>query len=132
MSKESLTKLGSKDAQVDGVLEWFSISKTSAPLDITLVCNEFTCRCPVTNQPDWATIVIRYKPCIRVVESKSLKMYLETYRDTGIFHEELAQKMLDDLVEVLEPWECEVTVHFNTRGGIAISATATYNPEEPK
>lgn len=123
-------KLGNKDAQVDGVLEWFPLEENSAHLDITLVCNEFTCRCPVTNQPDWATIVIKYEPHLRVIESKSVKMYLETFRDTGVFHEHLAQRMLDDFVEVLEPWECQVTVHFNTRGGIAISATATYDPEE--
>ena len=123
-------KLGDTDAQVDGVLEWFLITEQSAHLDITLKCTEFTCRCPVTNQPDWATIVIQYEPHLRIVESKSLKMYLETFRNTGVFHEHLAQRMLEDLVEVLEPWECKVTVHFNTRGGIAISATATYDPKE--
>jgi 7-cyano-7-deazaguanine reductase len=115
-------KLGDENAQVDGVLEWFPVDENSAHLDITLKCTEFTCRCPVTNQPDWATIVIEYEPHLRVVESKSLKMYL--------VHEHLAQRMLDDLVGVLEPWECSVTVHFNTRGGIAISATATYDPQE--
>ena len=123
-------KLGNKNAQVDGVLEWFPLDEFSAHLDITLVCTEFTCRCPVTNQPDWATIVIKYEPHLRVVESKSLKMYLETFREQGIFHEHLAQRMLDDLVETLEPWECKVTVHFNSRGGIAISATATFDPKE--
>ena len=123
-------KLGDKEAQVDGVLEWFPISAQSPHLDITIECTEFTCRCPVTNQPDWATIVIEYEPNLRVVESKSVKMYLETYRDTGVFHEHLAQQMLDDLVKVLEPRECKVTVHFNTRGGIAISATASYDREE--
>lgn len=123
-------KLGDPNAQVDGVLEWFPIDDLSAHLNVTLECTEFTCRCPVTNQPDWATIVIKYEPHLRVIESKSVKMYLETFRDVGVFHEHLAQEMLDDLVEALEPWECSVTVHFNTRGGIAISATATYDPKE--
>lgn len=123
-------KLGNKDAQVDGVLEWFPISEHSPHLEITLECTEFTCRCPITNQPDWATIVIKYEPHSRVIESKSVKMYLETYRDTGVYHEHLAQQMLDDFRDAIEPWECSVTVHFNTRGGIAISATATYDPEE--
>lgn len=122
-------KLGNKNAQVDGVLEWFPRVDFSSPLKVVLTCSEFTCRCPVTNQPDWATIVIKYEPHWRVIESKSLKMYMETFRDTGIFHEHLAQRILGDLVEVLEPLECSVTVHFNTRGGIAISATATYDPE---
>lgn len=123
-------KLGDPNAQVDGVLEWFTIDELSAHLNVTLKCTEFTCRCPVTNQPDWATIVIKYEPHLRVIESKSVKMYMESFRDTGIFHEHLAQQMLDDFVKVLEPWECSVTVHFNTRGGIAISATATYDPKE--
>jgi len=127
-----LTKLGNKDAVADGVLEWFPLEEFSTHLDITLECTEFTCRCPVTNQPDWATIVINYEPHLRVVESKSLKLYLETFREKGIFHEHLAQRILDDLVEALEPWECSVTVHFNTRGGIAISATATYDKEETR
>lgn len=126
----TLTKLGNKDAQVDRVLEWFPISDQSPHLDITLECTEFTCRCPITNQPDWATIVIQYEPNLRVVESKSLKMYLETFRDVGVFHEHLAQQMLGDFLDAIQPWECKVTVRFNTRGGIAISATATYDPEE--
>jgi len=116
-------KLGDKDAQVDGVLEWFSIDDLSAHLNITLVCNEFTCRCPVTNRPDWATIVINYEPHLRVVESKSMKMYLETFREIGIFHEHLAVQIRDDFVKMIQPRECRVTVSFNTRGGIAISAT---------
>lgn len=123
-------KLGDKNAQVDGVLEWFTIDELSAHLEITLECTEFTCRCPVTNQPDWATIVIKYEPHLRVVESKSLKMYLETYREKGIFHEHLSQGILEDFLDAIQPWECSVTVHFNTRGGIAISATATYDPQE--
>lgn len=120
-------KLGDKDAQVDGVLEWFPIGADQPPLEITLECTEFTCRCPVTGQPDWATIVIEYVPHLRIVESKSLKMYLESFRDTGIFHEHLAIRILEDLVSALKPQKCTVTVRFNTRGGIAISAKAKYN-----
>lgn len=122
-----ITKLGSQDAQVDGVLEWFPTEAGQIPLEVTLECTEFTCRCPVTKQPDWATIVIVYEPYSRIVESKSVKMYLETFRDKGIFHEHLASKILTDFVETLEPARCSVTVHFNTRGGIAISAKAEYD-----
>jgi len=122
----TLTKLGNKDAQADGVLEWFPLRDLRAPLDVTLECTEFTCRCPVTNQPDWATIVIEYKPRSRIIESKSVKLYLETYREVGVFHEHLAAQILDDFVKVLEPYRCSVTVYFNSRGGIAISATASY------
>jgi len=96
--------------------------------DITvhLWCTEFTCRCPVTHQPDWATIDITYRAGKKVLESKSMKLYLETYREEGIFHEHLAKKILDDLVAALEPLECFVTVNFHVRGGIAIDATAHY------
>ena len=61
-------------------------------LEIVLDCSEFTCRCPITAQPDWATIEIRYRPGPRVVETKSLKLYLETFREVGIFHEHLARR----------------------------------------
>lgn len=118
-------KLGNQNAKAERKLEWFPIEAGSAPLEITLECTEFTCRCPVTNQPDWATIVIEYTPHLRIVESKSLKLYLESFRDTGIFHEHLAQEILRDFIETLAPMRCAVTVHFNTRGGIAISAKAS-------
>ncbi len=84
----TLTKLGNPDAAADGVLEAFDVD--DADLEIVLDCSEFTCRCPITAQPDWATIEIRYRPGPRVVETKSLKLYLETFREVGIFHEHLA------------------------------------------
>lgn len=103
----------------------------SANIIVTLDCSEFTCRCPVTNQPDWARVEISYHPDKRIVESKSVKLYLERFREEGIFHEHLAQKVLDDFVEALEPRWCEVAVHFNTRGGIAINATARWDRSVP-
>lgn len=126
LHKEEKMKLGDPNATVERKLEFFRVREDSAPLEITLKCTEFTCRCPVTNQPDWATIVIEYQPHFKCVESKSLKLYLESYRDEGIFHELLAQEILKDFVETLQPAWCAVTVHFNTRGGIAISAKAKY------
>lgn len=123
----TLTKLGDPNAKVERKLEFFRVKAGSAPLEITLKCTEFTCRCPVTRQPDWATIVIEYQPQFKCVESKSLKLYLESYRDEGIFHELLAQEILKDFVETLQPMWCTVAVHFNTRGGIAISALAEYD-----
>ena len=78
-------------------------TSTTAELEIVLDCSEFTCRCPITAQPDWATIEIRYRPGPRVVETKSLKLYLETFREVGIFHEHLAKRIRDDLVTLLEP-----------------------------
>ena len=120
----ALTKLGNPDAAADGVLEAFDVDDTA--LEIVLDCAEFTCRCPVTAQPDWATIEIRYRPGPRVVETKSLKLYLETFREQGIFHEHAAKKIRDDLVALLDPESLAVTMRFNRRGGIAVAATSSY------
>jgi 7-cyano-7-deazaguanine reductase len=121
----SLTKLGRPGAVPDRNLETFPISDPSQ--EITIDCREFTCRCPVTGQPDWATICIQYQPRDRAVETKSLKLYLETFREEGIFHEHLATKLRDDLVAALNPVSLRVTVSFNVRGGIALAASSSYH-----
>jgi 7-cyano-7-deazaguanine reductase len=120
----ALTKLGNPEAVADRNLETFPIGDASQ--EISIDCREFTCRCPITGQPDWATIRIDFRPGERGLETKSLKLYLETFRDEGIFHEHLATKMRDDLVAVLAPRFLKVTVNFNARGGIALSASSTY------
>jgi 7-cyano-7-deazaguanine reductase len=125
MASTSLTKLGNPDARADRQLEVFETGDPS--LRVTLDCGEFTCRCPVTGQPDWATIAITYVPAGRIVESKSVKLYLETFREEGIFHEHLATTIRDDFVAALDPRSLEVTVNFNSRGGIAISAQSSYD-----
>jgi len=122
----ALTKLGNPEAVADRNLETFPIGDDSQ--EISIDCREFTCRCPITGQPDWATIRIDFRPGERGLETKSLKLYLETFRDEGIFHEHLATKMRDDLVAVLDPRSLRVTVNFNARGGIALSASSTYQP----
>lgn len=121
----SLTKLGRPDAAPDRNLETFPISDPSQ--EITIDCREFTCRCPVTGQPDWATICIQYQPRDRAVETKSLKLYLETFRDEPIFHEHLATRLRDDLAAALKPASLRVTVSFNVRGGIALAASSSYH-----
>ena len=93
---------------------------------MVLHCREFTCRCPITGQPDWAEITISYRPAAKIVESKSVKLYLETFREEGIFHEHLATMIRDDFVAALDPQSLHVTVSFNQRGGIAIDATSSY------
>lgn len=122
----ALTKLGNPEAVADRDLETFPIRDDSQ--EISIDCREFTCRCPITGQPDWATIRIDFRPGERGLETKSLKLYLETFREEGIFHEHLATKMRDDLVAALDPRFLKVTVNFNARGGIALSASSTYQP----
>jgi len=119
-----LTKLGNPDACSDRRLEAFETADTT--LEVVLHCREFTCRCPVTGQPDWAEITIAYRPKAKIVESKSVKLYLETFREEGIFHEHLATTIRDDFVAALDPRSLAVTVAFSQRGGIAIDATSSY------
>jgi 7-cyano-7-deazaguanine reductase len=130
MASTGLTKLGNPEARPDRQLEVFETRDPA--LRVTLDCAEFTCRCPITGQPDWATITISYVPGGRIVESKSVKLYLETFREEGIFHEHLATTIRDDFVAALDPRSLEVTVHFNSRGGIAISAQSSYDRDEAR
>ena len=92
---------------------------------IEMECPEFTCLCPNTGQPDFATIHIRYIPGERCIELKSLKLYLWSYRDEGAFHEAVVNKILDDLAAACDPRFMEVVGDFWVRGGIHTKVTAT-------
>lgn len=94
-------------------------------------CPEFTCVCPASGFPDFATIAIRYVPKDWCVELKSLKLYINQYRDRGIFHEDVVNVILDDLVGLLQPWEMEVVGDFNVRGNIKTIIRARHiHPEK--
>ncbi len=86
--------------------------------DIDIECPEFTAVCPRTGQPDFGTIHIKYVPDQKIIELKSLKLYMQSYRDQGIFHEHVTNAILDDIVSACDPIRCEVTGDFNRRGGI--------------
>jgi 7-cyano-7-deazaguanine reductase len=88
---------------------------------------EFTCLCPKTGQPDFAEIIITYVPDERLVELKSLKLYLNSYREKGIFHEEAVNRILDDFVITVRPKNVEVTGRFNVRGGLYTTVKADYS-----
>ena len=94
--------------------------------EVAMAIPEFTCLCPVTGQPDFATIRIRYVPDQHLVELKSLKLYMWSYRDEGAFHEDVTNRILDDLVAAVRPRWAEVTGDFNVRGGIKTEVRATY------
>ncbi len=121
-----LTLLGREVRQPVRKLETFPNQHPGRRYTVTLVCPEFTCVCPMTGQPDFATITIQYIPDQRIVESKSLKLYLWSYREEGVFHEAVTNQILDDLVEALQPISCHVTGAFSVRGGISITVDATY------
>ena len=93
---------------------------------ITLENPEFTCVCPKTGLPDFANITIQYKPAKFCVELKSFKMYLLFYRDVGIFHEHVTNKILEDFVKTCKPRWAYIRGVFNTRGGIQTTVTAEY------
>lgn len=122
---KGLTVLG-RDAKPSKTLEAFPNRHPKRRYVVTLTSDEFTCVCPMTGQPDFATITIRYIPDKKIVESKSLKLYLTSYRNEGVFHEHVTNLILDDLVAALDPHWMEVTGAFKVRGGIAITVVATH------
>jgi 7-cyano-7-deazaguanine reductase len=93
---------------------------------VEFTCPEFTCLCPKSGFPDFATIRIKYIPRKWCVELKSLKLYINKFRNQGIFHEDVSNKILDDLVELLDPWEIEVVGDFSVRGNIKTVITARH------
>jgi len=112
--------------QPSKVLETFANPRPGRDYEIIMECPEFTCVCPRTGQPDFATIRIRYVPAQQCVELKSLKLYLWSYRDEGAFHEAVTNRILDDLVEAVQPKSMTVVSDFNVRGGIHTTVSAEY------
>ena len=107
-------------------LNTFDNPRPGRAYEIRFECPEFTCVCPMTGQPDFATIRIRYTPDARCVELKSLKLYLWSYRQEGAFHEEVTNRILDDLVAALAPRRITVEGDFMVRGGIHTLVTVTH------
>lgn len=122
---DGLTLLGGRTKPVRK-LETFPNRHPTRDYTVTLSTDEFTCVCPKTGQPDFAKIRIEYVPDQRILESKSLKLYLWSFRNEGTFHEHATNLILDDLVQALDPRMCRVTAHFAVRGGIAIAVEAEY------
>ncbi|MBT3367106.1 MAG: NADPH-dependent 7-cyano-7-deazaguanine reductase QueF [Nitrospina sp.] len=98
---------------------------------IEMECPEFTCLCPKTGQPDFATLYISYIPEKLCIELKSLKLYLVSYRNEGGFHENLTNVILDDLVAACRPREMKIVGDFNVRGGIRTTVTVEHLAKKP-
>ena len=131
---ERLTLLGAGSASYasspdEAKLETFANAYPGRNYKITLNCPEFTSICPITFQPDFGHIVIDYTPAERCVESKSLKLYLASFRNEGGFGEAIVNRILDDLVAACSPAKASVHGRFKPRGGISIEVVATY-PDE--
>lgn len=108
------------------ILEAFENSHPERDYKIILDCPEFTALCPITGQPDFGYITITYIADKLCIESKSLKLYLFSFRNHGTFHEEVINRILDDIVEKIKPRQATVVGNFNPRGGIAINVEASY------
>ncbi len=127
----SLTLLGKTKSdypsRVDpGVLETFPNRFSNRDYQVVMITDEFTSLCPVTGQPDYGTIEVRYVPDMECIESKSLKYYLFSYRQEPTFMETVVNRILEDLVEKCAPRRMTVVGRFRARGGISIDVSAEY------
>ena len=128
---ENLTKLGSKSTTYSmdyapDVLERFSNKHPDNDYFVKFNCPEFTSLCPITGQPDFATVIISYVPDEHLVESKSLKLYLFSFRNHGDFHEDVVNIIMKDLIKLLDPKYIEVWGKFLPRGGLSIDPYCNY------
>jgi len=128
---ENITLLGEKNVKYDydyhpEVLETFVNRHQENDYWVKFNCPEFTSLCPITGQPDFATIYISYIPDVKMVESKSLKLYLVSFRNHGDFHEDVVNIIMKDLIKLMEPRYIEVWGKFLPRGGISIDPYANY------
>jgi len=134
---DTLTLLGDNNTQYEyeynpKLLETFENMHPQSDYWVTLNADEFTSLCPITNQPDFATLIINYIPHIKMVESKSLKLYLFSFMNSGEFHEDVVNKIGKDLVSLMQPKYLEVVGLFYPRGNISIHPTFSYSNNEEK
>ncbi|QGJ68896.1 NADPH-dependent 7-cyano-7-deazaguanine reductase [Planctomycetales bacterium 10988] len=111
------------------LLETFANPSPNRDYEIKITCPEFTSVCPKTGQPDFGTLIITYYPGQKCVELKSLKLYLQRFRNEGIFYEAVTNRILEDLVAMIEPRQMVLEALFTPRGGISSTITAKYHAE---
>lgn len=108
------------------MLEVFDNQFPQRDYTIEICCPEFTSVCPKTGQPDFGVLTFRYTPERHCVELKSLKLYLQSFRNEGIFYENVTNRILDDFVTVVQPRRVELTAEFSARGGISTNVIVNY------
>lgn len=113
-------------------LERFPNRNTKRKYLVEFTCPEFTCVCPKTGFPDFATIYIRYQPDVWCVELKSLKLYINKFRDRGVYHEDVTNIIADDLINLLDPSEIEIVADFTVRGNIHTVVTVNHSKSSSK
>ena len=112
------------------ILETFEYEYPGRDVDLNISTDEFTCVCPKSGLPDFATISIRYVPDLKCVELRSLKFYLMSYRQVGIFHEHVVNRILGDFVEIVEPVRVTVFGDFKIRGGLHTTSEVSWEKEK--
>ena len=125
----TLTAMSENIYKTDGTIDSFPNQFPAREYEIEFVAPEFTSVCPMTGLPDFGTITVTYTPGERCIELRSFKYYLTTFRNRGIFYENVVNQILDDIVAAIAPKFVAVTGDFNTRGGISARVTATHPPE---
>jgi 7-cyano-7-deazaguanine reductase len=116
--------------KTDGTIDTCENAHRERDYEITFTAPEFTSVCQMTGQPDFGTITVTYIPDERCIELRSFKFYLQTFRDRGIFYEDVTNQILTDIVEAVAPRIATVVGEFNTRGGISARVTAEYESAE--
>lgn len=132
-----LTLLGNQGTKYDfdytpEILETFDNNHPNRDYFVKFNCPEFTTLCPMTGQPDFATVYISYIPDVKMVESKALKLYLFSYRNHGGFHEDSMNVIMNDLIKLMDPRYIEVWGKFTPRGGISIDPYCNYGKPDTK
>jgi 7-cyano-7-deazaguanine reductase len=118
--------MGENVFRTDGTIDSFENRHPGRDYEIEFVAPEFTSMCPMTGLPDFGTLVVTYVPAARCIELRSFKYYLQTFRDRGIFYEDVVNQVLEDIVAAIEPRTVTVSGEFNTRGGISARVTASH------
>lgn len=116
--------------RIDGTIDAFPNRNPGRDYEIEFTAPEFTSMCPMTGLPDFGTLTITYIPGEKCIELRSFKYYLQTFRDRGIFYEDVVNVILDDIVAAIQPKWAMVEGAFNTRGGISARVTAEHSADE--
>ncbi len=125
MTQTTEVKYGERDIE-EGKLITFPNPRPGRRYDVHITLPEFTCKCPFSGYPDFATIYVTYIPDGKVIELKGIKLYINSYRDKYISHEEVINQILDDLVAACEPLEMKIKGDFNPRGNVHTVVEVSY------
>ncbi len=129
-AKKTIGKFYTKDDIQSGILQTITYEYPHRKVAVEMSTDEFTCVCPFSGLPDFANITISYIPRKKLIEMKALKYYLYAFRNVKIYNEHVVNKILEDLVKVLKPYEMAIVGEFTVRGGVKNKVTATFKAKK--